>query len=275
MRLALFCTLLLSSCSLVVPADGQQCETIDDCVMRGFVDATCEEQVCVERPVDPVWGCLGMIEEPMPTSGATHVVTNLIVDAITGTPPPGLTVRLCSAIDLNCESPFQADVPHTNGSVSVTVPSGFQGYLEVASDTTMPAILPMGPVVEDQLITEEIQLASEAIVGILASTAGFSVEPGKGHVLNLMTGCDGMGRAGVSFVADSDAGTQFYLLDLAPDTEATESDESGNGGILNLDPGFVTIQTTRVSTGEFISAKRVLIRDATITYIAMTPTANP
>ncbi len=265
-----------SSCSLILPADAVQCETAEDCLARGFPTATiCQQQICATPPVDPVWGCLGNVEEPMAMPGTFHNQTMLIVDALTGVSPPGLTLRICSSVDINCDSPLEENLtPDAGGYVHFTVMSGFLGYLETDAPDIMPSILPIGPVVDDSPETgETIQLVRTIVVEAIAGTAGIEIDPTKGHVLSLLGGCDGLGHAGVSFTHQpSDQGTPFYLIGNSPDTMVPVSDESGQSGILNVEPSFVTISTTREETGQFIGEKRVLIRPGHLTYAGILPT---
>src|SRR5690348_10127953 len=41
-----------------------QCVMDKDCAARGFASAVCTANVC--KAVDPVWGCLGQVVEPVP-----------------------------------------------------------------------------------------------------------------------------------------------------------------------------------------------------------------
>lgn len=265
-----------TSCSLILPADAVTCEVSQDCVDRGFpIDAVCEQQLCVAPPEDPIWGCLGMVEEPMPTPGAMHNQSMLIVDALTGVTPPGLTLRLCSAADVNCEAPLEEGlIPDADGYVNFTVLSGFEGYLETDAPDIMPAILPIGPVIDDSPETgEKIQLVRTFVVESIAAAAGVEVDPTRGHSLGLLGGCDGLGHAGVSFTHEpADEGTPFYLIGLSPDLEATSSDASGQSGVFNLPPGFANLSSTLEATGEGVSEKRILIRAGTLTYAGLLPT---
>lgn len=263
----------VAGCSLVFPANQVQCDTDEECAARGFDDSICEAQACVPRPVDPVWGCLGNIEEPVITPGATHTVTFQFIDALTRLPPDDIEVRLCTQLDLSCMSPMVAGIElDAEGHGAVDVPSGFQGFFELTSSTTLPAIVPVGPVVADAE-SPTVEIVAGFVVTALADTAGVTLDLEKGIVLMLLTGCEPSGRAGVSFSADVEADS-FYLYSLNPDTLALESDDSGQGGILNLEPGFVTLTTTRFETGEFIARRRVLVRSGTITYRTMFPTAS-
>ncbi|RLB50931.1 MAG: hypothetical protein DRJ42_17885 [Deltaproteobacteria bacterium] len=267
-----------TSCSVILPADAVQCEAAEDCIARGFpTDTRCNQQVCEAPPYDPIWGCLGMVEEPVAVPGETHMYSQLVVDALTGMPIPSLTSRLCSSVDVNCDAPLVEDVPITaDGRMEVTVISGFRGYFEMTADGFMQTLMPIGPIVKDSDPgAEKVQLARTVVVESVARTAGFEVDPTKGHILALLASCDGFGRAGVSFSHDPASGDQFYLIGLSPDVTAPASDESGNSGVFNMDPGFVTLTATLHETGEFIGLQRVLVRAGSMTYMDLGPSSGP
>ena len=61
--------LAAEGCSVVLEPGEAQCETTADCEARGFAGSVCTNSVCEKAPVpvvDPVWGCLGNVVEPMP-----------------------------------------------------------------------------------------------------------------------------------------------------------------------------------------------------------------
>lgn len=272
---ASFFALTLAGCSVVVPGDQVQCRIDDDCIALGF-DAVCTDQLCVPPPIDPVWGCLGMLEEQMPEAGVTHTYRQQMIEVISGTRPRGLEVRLCSAVDLDCATPvIDTIASDDDGFVEFSVMSGFVGYLEVTSDLTMPVIVPIGPIFEDIDMVEPIELVAEFVVQSLADAAGFEVDTTAGHALLLLAACDSIGRAGINFTLEPSDGVPFYLIGETPDELATMSDETGNAGVLNVPPGFVTFQSRRVDGDQFVSSRRVLIRQGTLTYVGMTPTPTP
>ena len=120
-------------------------------------------------PVDPVWACLGNIEEPMPVPGETHTVSFSIVESITRVAPAGLTARLCAQVDVNCDAPLEEGLtPGADGDITVTVPSGFQGYLETDAPDLMPSLLLVGPVVNDSPdVGAEVRLERTAMKNFL------------------------------------------------------------------------------------------------------------
>lgn len=265
---------LTTSCSLVLPADAIQCEVAEDCVARGFpATALCEQQLCVEPPFDPFWGCVGNVEEPVVIPGETYTVAFRLTNALTNIPPPELTARLCAAVDLNCSTPLQEGLTiGPDGLLQFTVTAGFQGYLETDARGLMPAIVPFGPVVADSNESgDALGLTPGFVVEALANAADIEVDPATGVLLSVLTACDGIGHSGISTAYVPATGVPFYLLNLSPDQMTTSTDESGQAGVLNIEPGSVTITSTREETGDALGELRVPIRAGTITYAAVVP----
>jgi hypothetical protein len=253
-----------------------QCEVAEDCVARGFpADSICEQQLCIAPPVDPVWGCLGSVEEPVIIPGETYTVSMVILDAITNMPPAGFSGRVCAALDLNCDAPvIDSLTADAEGRITFEVTAGFQGYVEANATDMMPALLPIGPVVANTPdVVEQVHLVRTSIVEAFATMSGTTLDTTKGHMLGLLVACNAMGRAGLSFAYEPTSGTPFYTIGFTPDTTATETDEAGRFGVLNLESGFVTFSAIRNETEETYGEVRTLIRPGILTYVGVGPTA--
>lgn len=267
----------LCGCSLALDASEVQCTVAADCTARGFVGAACVDSACIvdPNPVDPRWACIGNIPEPVEQPGVTHIYRQAINDVVDELPPEGLTVKLCQTVDIACASPLIADVPvAADGTVEVEVPSGFEGYLDLVSDETMPALLFLGPpITADVLQTEPVQLVSQGLFDSIVTLAGYTPNPERGHALVLMADCNNVGAPGVSMSIDVDDPDthRFYLYDLIPDPAATLSDDSGNGGYLNIPQGFATIEVTLAEANLLYSRARFQVRQGTISYVGLTP----
>jgi hypothetical protein len=224
------------------------------------------------------WGCLGFDppEQPDPQPGVMHTYAGRVIDTITQVAPPNLQGRVCDALDVECASPLVASLEFDdNGGYSFQVPSGFEGYLEFTSDTTVPQILWIpGEVVED--VPDEgvpLQLVSPGIRDSLLMSAGYTNDETRGLVLLVATDCEGNTAAGVRYELDTaDAETvPFYLYGLLPELEAGETDSSGFGGFFNAPPGFSTMSAIHVESETELSSQRFLIRAAWISAVASGP----
>jgi len=168
-----------AACSLAFPANGVQCTTTADCLVRGaaFAGSVCVESVCIavdagkpadahadvtleahqdatdahrdvtkvvdsasDGPPPADWSCVGHLKIP----DAAHVPETLtvpFVDLASSLPVPGVRVLPCLGIDPLCMSPV-ADAAITNeaGQVTFTVPWGYQGDLLSTLDGDIPTI---------------------------------------------------------------------------------------------------------------------------------------
>jgi hypothetical protein len=205
--------------------------------------------------------------------GTTHIYRGQILDTITQLPPPDTVLRLCDALDIECMTPIGDDIiPNAEGIYEATVPSGFEGYFEITSSTTVPQILWIpGVVTEDVLdIGVPLQLVSPGIRDTLISTAGFEYDETRGIVLLVATDCNEDPAAGISFgLSTSDTETiVFYLYNLLPQLEVDGTDESGFGGFFNAPTGISTMTATRNETSELIAEQQFLIRAGWISAVA-------
>ena len=121
-----------AGCTVLLDPGQQQCQTTSDCTARGFAGAVCTANVC--EKVDPVWGCLGNVVEqvPDPTKTVTFVEQLTFTDQ---SPVTMATVDVCAKLDLECA---QIDpnypkglTPGADGSVSLTVIQGFDGFIRI------------------------------------------------------------------------------------------------------------------------------------------------
>ena len=150
-----------AACSLVLKAEGQQCNTDDDCAARGasFAGTRCVQQVCVGdnsaggsvggagtagaggaggpggtagsgANTEPRWACLGKV--PPPVAGAEPVDVAVAVQDDASTPVTNLVGRVCTNLDINCLSPYKEGlVADAGGIFRFQVPPTFVGYLEL------------------------------------------------------------------------------------------------------------------------------------------------
>jgi hypothetical protein len=266
------------ACSVALDASEVQCTVAQDCADRGFAGALCVDEVCVvdPNPVEERWKCLGNIPEPMPQPGVIHHYRQPIFKVVDNEPPAGMRVNLCQTIDVTCETPILEDVPaDADGTIEFDVESGFEGYLEITSDETMPTLAFFGPpIVADVDQAEALRLVSQSSFDAIVMYAGFETDPQRGHALALLSDCSGHGTAGVSMEIDVDdpATQRFFLYNLLPDPNGTVSDDSGNGGYLNIPVGFANITSTLAATQQTIAITRFQVRAGTLSYVPLVPT---
>lgn len=276
---------LAQSCTVVLSPGENQCETAADCVDRGFAeDATCENAVCVEPVVvDPIWGCLGNVEEPTPDpSQSVSLTLHLIYANGSQNLPTDATVDICDKLDPTCmvSSPDfpKGAHPDASGSITLTVKQGFDGFVQIKHMTIMDSRIYVGrPVIEPPNITE-IQLLRPLDYETLAIIAagGAEPDPTRGTAILRVADCSDNAASGVRFVvptADSSS-IEFYLINQGPVTppSATSTDADGFGGYFNLKPGPTVAQALREEDDAYVGESSFHVLENTISYVLISPT---
>jgi hypothetical protein len=264
-----------AGCSIALETDAEQCSVPADCTARGaaFANTTCVMNVCQAKPTpNPKWGCIGDVQ-PLPSGGMTPVTVQL-VDLLSMAPlSNGLTISLCAKLDPQCASALMQTVPDTAGSVSVTVPSDFDGYLDIvdSTGTYLPSLIFLDLVAVAQNSTILLVTANEekALVG----TADITLVPNTGLLLVPVVDCTSARTAGVSVsVSPATGSTLFYVIANTPSTSATETDSAGNAGFVNVTPGDVTITGTLDPGGQEMGTVTTIVRAGALTYQLIRPT---
>ena len=275
---------LAAGCTVVLSPDEEQCEVADDCVGRGFAEATCENRVCVAATVvvaDPVWGCLGHVEEPTPDPEGTVELDIRLAYATDSDPLPTTgVVDVCDKLDIMCtgDNPdFPKGVhPDDEGRVKLTLRQGFDGFVRVSHDTIMDSRIYVGrPIVVPPKVGE-IQLLRPTEYEFLATIASKPADPERGTAILLAVDCSGDSAGGVRFECpNADDGSQeFYLINQGPVTPptATSTDVDGFGGFFNLPPSAAVARAFRDEDDAYIGESSFQVLANTLSYVLVAPT---
>ena len=223
----------------------------------------------------PEWACIG--DEPSAPPAAlgntTVTFTIFIADTVTRQPPPGLTVRACSPLDIECTSPMTADVvPETDGFVRVRVPQNFAGFFQITSSQTVPAMLYVDGAVAADVTAPPMLLIGAGPFQALSQSQGVAIDPMMGHLLLQAFDCSGSPASGMRFINDK-GGQPFAFVDTLPVVGQTVTDTQGTAGFLNVLPGLAIVQTVHVSDGTVIKTETGRVRAGWFTYLVFG--ANP
>ena len=267
-----------AACSVVLDAPKVQCASDRDCTARGptFAGAVCVQGFC-QSPTSARWACLGQPAARPPASGGEVAVTMEFYDSVrTDQAVRGIEVRPCARLDVTCTAPLGAAVASDNdGRATVTVPSGFDGYLEMKGPGVVPGLFFFSPA-PTAAATYRIALVTPESFAGLAQAVGASLDPAQGHAFLFALDCArtfGTFADGVSYEAEpvGDATRAFYLRDRLPSTSATTTDPGGVGGFANLPPGVVSLRGRVAATGDATGSVGLLIRAGTISYAPIVP----
>jgi hypothetical protein len=191
-----------------------------------------------------------------------------------GMPPPGLSVKLCSTLDVDCQAPIDAPQPDASGAMVVEQPASFTGFLEVTSDDTMASVVYLqSPVVLPQK-QEVVRMIRPTEFAAIVAAAKQTYDPRRGVAVVLTDNCLDARSPGVTLeTLDADDETVgFYFRGNLPDPEATATDKQGAAGYLNLPVGIITMTARLFETGQFIGEASFQARAATLTYVPIGPT---
>lgn len=274
--LSLGACLALCGCSLALKTDAEQCVTDADCTTRGsdFANTICQASVCVEKPEagpppDPKWGCIGTVE-PL-QAGKMDTLTSQIVDLISGKPPQGVSLKLCNKYDPTCAAPLGTPMLDMDGKVSVTVPSDTEVYLEITGGDYIPTLLFLDHRAEAQ--NPQDLLVPMSIVQSTAMQVSVPYDNTKGIVLIRTTDCTLKPSAGVAVtVFPAGGSTRFYTVGNLPTPNASQTDNAGNAGFINVDPGTPTITGTVGPEGKTYGVVPTLVRAGYMSAVIVRPT---
>ena len=265
-------------CTVLLAPGEQQCETTQDCTNRGFSGAVCTANVC-QVMVDPIWGCLGHVVEPVPDP--TMKVT--FAEKLTYTdqsPVTMATVDVCDKLDLDCTSTDpdypKGLMPGPDGTVNLTVIQGFDGFVRISGPTVMDSRVFVGRPIVTPPSVKSVRLLEPSEYQLLAGYAKQVVDPTRGTAILLAVDCSDNSASGVSFTcAAADSGSQaFYLINQAPTPPptATSTDVDGFGGYLNLPVGLTVAQSYRASDDTLVGQSSFDVLANTISYVQIAPT---
>ena len=278
LRLSLAAVLLLiaPACSLLVDTSARQCATQEDCGALGLQGMMCIELVCQSMDAIMVWNCLGGVTRPQ-SSASTVTLSIRVVDVLTTQPPVDLQVKFCPKLDVDCSHPLDGTYYMDEmRRLVVELPTGFDGYVELMSPATIPALLFVTlPVSQNTVIANTLPMVStEAFRGI-AKALGTMLDLDKfGDVVALASDCSGAPAQGVRFEINRHTAstTPYYMVNNVPVGSAQATDAAGSGGFLNLASGFTSITSFIASSGARIGESGFIVRAGAISYPLILPT---
>jgi hypothetical protein len=284
-----------SGCSLLFDLGRTQCETAADCA--GFPGSSCEDNVCVAAPtssaggagtwgsggeggvVDPRWGCLGTFETPKPPAGEKILQTLRFEWAVgdPGVAPPISKLTLCTSLDFGCTQPIDIPVPDRTGTTTFEVFPKTQGFIEVLCEPLDACKPTLSHLQEPVVLPMKENLTRMVTPGqylTLVAIAEQTDDPERAPAVLTVEDCNDDRAAGVVVeTEDADPDTvSFYFNGTLPDLEATETDEQGAAGFLNLPIKIINVIARKKDTGEFIGKATFTPQPGTISYVPIGPT---
>jgi hypothetical protein len=257
-------------CSTAGWCEANTCSQDSDCA--AFAGTICTAGAC---QADPQWSCNAGPVNP------THAykLTMHLQGAVSMAPLPGVVAQLCRKLDVNCENPVGPTVTaDENGNLKMSIEASFDGYVQLTDSTKIaPALYFLTAPATGDLDLPIVPLASpfEATGIVLSASAGTtSWLPDRGLVLLNAFDCQGATAANISYSvggAHDPTSFIFYLIGTLPTSNATFTDSTGYGGLVNVPVGVSTITATLAPSGAQVSKLSVLVRAGYISYSKVTP----
>jgi len=249
----------------------------------------CETGRCASACLTQDWTCLGKVQWPK-ASSRTLTLALMMSDFIDSRIPlVGFNVRGCITGDKSCTMPLAEGTTNDAGFVALElVTNGVTNSVSAYFEVTGPPGSGYQPYifyVPEFYMTQSFAAAGISVIGRSVVEATLGPDPALGHVLFGVINCNpfgSFGNGGSSApnvqVTASPAGPStrtYYLAGLSPSTTAIATDDSGDGIIMNLPPGEVTLEVRRADTKELIGSRTVWVRPDTVTELTLTPTPTP
>lgn len=283
---------LFAGCSLALSADDEQCSTDGDCAARGFSGASCVAGICragsgTDAGSDAgdaqgggPWDCVGKVTWPAPDTTVPASASIRVLRLLGQTPFEGLVAKICPPFDVDCQNPIAETTSDATGKLNIPVYKGFNGHLFAPAPASFPEMAPMlvyllPPPVEVETVARDgnLNLASVSEMTSIASLGGVQVKSELGHIFFTAYDCL-QGRASkVSVKVDTvDPTTQaIYISDSGvPSDVLAETQKKGEGAVINVPPGYVTVTATHADHGKYFSLT-VSVRAGHITALPIAP----
>jgi hypothetical protein len=244
----------------------------------GTVSGRCQKDCAVGNN----WSCVGNVEWPA-AKGPERALT-LALRNIDGSPNPvnDVTVKMCGATDLNCETIIDEQMTDAYGVVRLVDNTpvvngiGLNGYLDLSAPDIYPMTIQWGfPLSETEgiLSTPAPVFYSGAFLGLFAQH-NVTIDPEMGHIGVVAVDCLGNQSPGVRFSV-SGLGSEAQLLYVPSISGDGPTDESGTAFFINVPPGNYDVSAIPDSLGAVSSHQHVAVRAGSLSAVGMAPTPSP
>jgi hypothetical protein len=212
--------------------------------------------------IDPAW----------PTSSALSTDGGSYLNPIIGDWLPKVAVRPCALLDPDCLNAPNAVLTDDAGRAEFSLTGDFTGFFDLRRSDLIPATLYPGHLLAGQPVaslftydftrTQLLNLATSA-----GATVTLNADAGVGHALVWVYDCRDQQAPGVSIAYDNlgPRGATFYFSNGLPDFTATETDDFGLAGAVNVPAGTVKATATLVSSGAELGSASFDVRAGSLT----------
>lgn len=198
------------------------------------------------------------------------------LDVVSATPLPGVSVQACPALDPTCAMPQTAAVETDDAGVArLTLPSDFDGVLQLQRADLLPGIVYLGRFV-DVSPTYPVPMIGTQTAAALGARFGVTVadgpDAGLGHVFASVYDCNDRFAAGVTLqFSPMGPETRTFYNDTTTglSTTDTATDTEGTGGALDVPAGDVTVTATMAADGGPFRSVKVSVASGRATLVLL------
>jgi hypothetical protein len=259
------CDASTSSSELGVGVGGA-CASDSDCNAK---TPRCLNETCVDSQTGDTWLCP---PGDQTVQNATVRYSFRVVEFISRMPPKNVVAKACYNTDVGCAEPVATHTDMATGHVQFVLPTNFNGFFEIKSDAVDTLLYVTKPIVKNTNNRDVPVLTLDGI-DLLASLLGYPYDPSKGLTLIEALDCSETPQGGVHFIS-REGGDSFYLKDQVPNKDAQmtvydPTNNTANGGFINVPPGFVDFTAKLGVGGLELGSFNAQVRARTITFIDM------
>jgi hypothetical protein len=218
------------------------------------VQASKDPWACISQPGEqlnpniPISVTLLVMDAIQPSTSAGSIDGGSDLDTVSGSFLPGISVKECDIRDSACTHGVGPVVTDATGAATFHAAGSFAGFFDLEASGYMPVTLyPGNLLVTDPVVSFPAYTITPDNFQILASAASSekaNLDPTVqlGHALVTIYDCNDHQAPGV-VVSYSSSGAQqlpFYFSGGLPSLSATQTDNFGLAGAINIQAGTVT-----------------------------------
>jgi hypothetical protein len=191
--------------------------------------------------------------------------------------PKGLRAQACMRNDIACNDPVATYTDMTGeGVIEMDLPYEFDGFLDVRSDDTLPALWYFTDPLIAPRVAKDLGVVAPATLELLAAITGYDADASKGLIVLEAFDCNHVAVGGIHFEEDKKVALPFYIVDSTPNVLSTvtvrdEKEDIAPGGFFNAQPGFTVFSARLGLDGPVISEFNAHVRANTVTYLDLYP----
>ena len=185
-----------------------------------------------------------------------------------------IEVHACRMEDPLCEEPVAGPFyTREDGTVAVPVPTDPYVFFTFEHEDIVPVIAGgFLPVFPSDYVVEVGVFTAVQLGGVLGLT-GFESTYGQdtGHLLIVAHDCERNASPDLKLTVSPEGGELYYLRGTLPRLDEEETDASGTGGFIGIEPGYKTLSYEIAESSTSVASMTAPVRGGWFTEVYLTP----